>query len=179
MILNKKILLFILLVTPLTIQAQPDQYRTVYTSRFTLKPGGAVEYNTPQKYGLTGSLFFGTFKNQTAVDADGKPAPIGPPRSSFKGLALEGHYARGGYRAVLRFYDLYSFVGPAGLTLGAAYYSNNSYSSVFKRRELIGIEGELYLVFKVKAGILKDLDENRWIPTLGFGIPFGPKMYEY
>ncbi len=158
--------------------AQSSRYLEVYTSRFAVKPAVAGEYNTPQKYGAGVGLYLGKFTRRTTLDQDGKPAPVGPPRSAFKGVGFEAHYARGGYRFSAKYFELFSFIGAGGIAVGPVYYSNNSFSSVVKRTDLVGVEADLYLTFKAKAGVLKDLNSNRLIPTLGIGIPIGPKMYD-
>lgn len=172
------LLLLLFICATEVLQAQDSQYHEIYTSRFAVKPAVAGEYNSPQKYGAGVGLYFGKFTRRSVLDKNRKPAPVGPQRSSFKGIGFEAHYARGGYRVSAKYFELFSFIGAGGIAAGPVYYSNNSFSSVVKRTDLMGVEVDLYLTFKVKAGILKNLDSDQLIPTLGFGIPIGPKMYD-
>jgi hypothetical protein len=54
---------------------------------------------------------------------------------------------------------------------------NNSFSTVLKSSNLIGIEAELYAFYKLKIGILKATNEDVYIPSLGFGFAIGPNLF--
>jgi len=68
-------------------------------------------------------------------------------------------------------------VGAAGTRIGFVYLMNNSFSTVLKSSNLIGIEAELYAFYKLKVGILKATNEDVYIPSLGFGFAIGPNLY--
>ena len=151
--------------------------RTVFTESkqpFSIGIGGDLEYSTPQKYGAGVNLYVGSFTKRVILLGENNRRFM----NIFRGLNLEAMLSRGGYRLGAYYFDLQSFVGPAGFRVGLTYLSNNSYSTVLKRRDLIGIEAELQLLFTIKAGALKEVDGDRIIPTIGFGVAIGPNMFK-
>lgn len=145
------------------------------SSRFKISAGGDLGYSTPQKYGAGAGVYLGEYTTEI-IKYD---SLIARKYYAFKGVNLHASLFRGGYKFGVYYFDYDSFIGPVGFKAGPVYYMNNSYSSVMKRRDMIGIEAEFTVIFRVKTGILREVDGNRFIPTLGFGFQIGPRLYEY
>lgn len=144
------------------------------SSRFRVAIGGDAGYQTPQKYGIGAGIFIGSYTREVIM----YDSTIARNYYSFRGLNPHASLYRGGYKFGLFYYDFDSYIGPVGFKAGPVYYMNNSYSSVMKRRDMVGVEVELIVMFRLTAGILKEVDGNRFIPTLGFGFQVGPNMYK-
>ena len=166
--------LFTLFSSPTHAQYQEMQMDTTYvdTSFFAVKLGGGINYYTPMKYGAEVQLFIGKRHNYGIMSI---------PHSSdrdYNGIALGAGLYRGGYHFGIYYYDLSAWVGPAGKKIGLVYLNTNNYSSVVKRSELLGLQADFLLgLLDFKLGIMKEMDSNQMIPTLGIGIPVGPKLW--
>ena len=159
-------------------QENTDSTRTnwnvTYDSKLDVALGGSIEFTTPQKYGATLNLTLGENTQETVIQDQA------PPRTqrNIKGINLESGLYRAGYRFGLYFINVgSSLIGTAGTRIGVIYLKNNSFSNVLKSTELIGVEAELYAFYKIKMGVLKDLNQNKYIPSLGFGFGIGPNLY--
>lgn len=151
-----------------------DSMQIRSSTKFRVAVGGGIAYASPVKYGLSGGVYIGRF---ILEDLTYQNNPV-RTQSTFRGVNINAGYYRGGYQLGIYYFDFDSFVSAAGFKLGAVYYETNSFSSRFKNNQLAGIEAELYIMFKLKAGILSELNGERFIPILGIGIPFGPDMYK-
>lgn len=160
--------------TPMLCFAQKsDSLNHTYNSKFDVALGGSVEYTTPQKYGAAVNFTFGQRVSES-ISSDGFP-----PQTNIrlKGINFEGGLYRGGYRLGLYYINVgYSMIGVAGTRLGFVYLQNNSFSNVFESTDLIGVEAEFLAFYKLKLGLLKAMDKNRYIPSIGFGFGIGPSF---
>jgi|AntRauTorckE6833_2_1112554.scaffolds.fasta_scaffold56489_2 hypothetical protein len=144
---------------------------TTSTSRLGVALGGSLEYTTPQKYGA--ALNFTIGKNTTEIHMQ-DDIPIRTIQG-IKGLNLEAGLLRGGYRFGAYYGNFgWSIIGVVGTRVGVVYLKNNSHSNVLKSEDLIGIEAELFTIYKFKVGILKAVESDKYIPSLGFGFGIGP-----
>ncbi len=139
--------------------------------RFKIKPAGWAGFNSPQRYGGEGFLHFGKFAENTEF--------MGKYSSSYNGVRIGGGLYRGGYRYTVGYFKYDSFIGFAGYSVNLTYLNNNSFARVRKGSEMIGLQAEFTVLFQVRVGVFKDLNDDTIIPTFGFGIPIGPKMYDY
>lgn len=156
-------------------QSSSDSLVTEYDSHFDIVLGGSVEFATPQKYGAAVNLTFGKNVKKIFLQQNVASRTL----HNIKGINLEAGIFRGGYRAGLYFINVgSSMIGTAGTRIGMVYLKNNSFTNVLKSRDLIGIEAEIYAFYKIKVGVLKDLNDNKYIPSLGFGIGIGPTLYD-
>ncbi|GEM_PF-552916 len=145
-----------------------------FETTFNIAPAGAIEYTIPQKYGVSFNLSFGTKTREIRYYGNNPPLSS----QSLKGVNLEAGLYRGGYRFGASYvYLTSSMVGAAGTRIGFVYLMNNSFSTVLKSSNLIGIEAELYAFYKLKIGILKATNEDVYIPSLGFGFAIGPNLF--
>ncbi|MEQ9089633.1 MAG: hypothetical protein RIE52_01010 [Balneola sp.] len=145
-----------------------------FETTFNITPAGAIEYTTPQKYGVSFNLSFGIKTREIRYYENNPPLSS----QSLKGVNLEAGIYRGGYRFGASYVNLTSsMVGAAGIRIGLVYLMNNSFSSVLKSSDLIGIEAELYAFYKFKIGLLKATNEDVYIPSLGFGFTIGPNLF--
>jgi len=139
----------------------------IYNSSFGLAPGGTLEFATPQKYGGTVHLTLGKVTEEGLA-----PGQIS---KTIKGVNLEAGLFRGGQRFGLYYANLgYSIIGVAGTRIGMVYLRNDSFSRVLNSSDLIGVEAELFTIYKFKVGILKAVESDKYIPSLGFGFGIGP-----
>lgn len=146
-------------------------FDTTYSSRLGVALGGSLEYTTPQKYGVAFNFTIGKHTTETSTRNND------PYRTTegIKGLNLEAGMLRGGYRFGVYYGDFgWSLIGVVGTRVGLVYLDNNSYSNVLKSEALIGIEAELFTIYKFKVGILKAIEADKYIPSLGFGFGIGP-----
>ncbi len=169
----KKLILLLLLLFGLVFESAFAQPRTeIETKGFRVAPAASIDYSTPQKYGGTVNFTFGVQKNTNFIEENDT---IYKTWYEVRGLNVEAGLFRGGYRFGLYYADLgSSMVGTAGLRLGAVYMNNNSFSIVSKGEELVGLEAEFYAFYKFKVGVLKEINSNKVIPSLGFAITLGP-----
>lgn len=146
-------------------------FDTTYSSRFGVALGGSLGYTTPQKYGVALNFTIGKHTTETRTRNNN------PYRTTegIKGLNLETGIMRGGYRFGAYYGNFgWSLIGIVGTRVGVVYLKNNSYSNVLKSETLIGIEAELFAIYKFKIGILKAVESDKYIPSLGFGFGIGP-----
>lgn len=165
---------FLFIPTLSLAQDASDSLIYTYDHKFDVAIGGSVEFTTPQKYGAAINLTFG--KNTTQIISSKEI----PPRTNveLKGINFETGIYRGGHRFGLYYINVNSsMIGAAGTRIGVVYLMNNSFSTVLEGKNLLGIEAELYAFYKIKVGVLKSIDENKFIPSLGFGIGIGPNLY--
>jgi len=172
------LLIFLVLIPVLSFSQNGIDSTKFFQSneaKFVIAPAGVVEFTTPQKYGGSFNLTFGKKIKETTIYQEGDA----PSEShSLKGVNLEAGLYRGGYRFSVYYINVgYSLIGVAGGRVGLVHLKNNSFSRVFKSTDLIGVEAELYAFYKLKVGILKAVDENRYIPSLGFGFGIGPNFF--
>lgn len=143
-----------------------------FKKTFVVKPAASVYYSTPQKYGVEGEVYLGFLYDNN----------VNTPHEQdifLRSISLEGAYNRGGYTLGLAYSRLTASIGTIGLKYGLFYYSNNSYSTVMKRRKMFGPEITLHFeTFELSGGVLKEIEGNSLIPTLGFGIRIGPSLYK-
>ncbi len=138
-------------------------------SYFSIKPGGFIGFSSPQKYGVEARLFLGKFIEH--------PFHERKTFNTYDGLELSGGIYRGGYRYSIGYFSSQNFIASPGYAILISYMNNNSFARVRKGSELFGLHAEFNVVFQIRAGIYKDLNENKIIPSFGFGIPIGPNMY--
>lgn len=155
-------------------EADSTKISNQFETTFNIAPAGAIEYTTPQKYGVSFNLSFGIKTREIRYYENNPPLSS----QSLKGVNLEAGLYRGGYRFGASYVNLTSsMIGAAGTRIGLVYLMNNSFSSVLKSSDLIGIEAELYAFYKFKIGILKAKNEDVYIPSLGFGFTIGPNLF--
>jgi hypothetical protein len=146
-------------------------YNTQSTSVFGLGLGGSLEYTTPQKYGLAINVTLGNKTTEKRYQGD----DIYLTTQGIKGINLEAGLMRGGYRFGAYYGNFgWSMIGVVGTRIGVVYLKNNSFSKVLKSQDLIGLEAEIFAFYKIKVGVLKPVNEKRYIPSLGFGFGIGP-----
>lgn len=172
------ILIALLILIPAFSFAQSNvdstKISTKFETSFNIAPAGVIEYTSPQKYGVSFNLSIGTKIRQIRNYENNPPLSS----QSLKGVNLEAGLYRGGYRFGAYYVNLSSsMIGVAGTRIGLVYLTNNSFSSVLKSSNLIGIEAELYAFYKFKIGILKATNEDVYIPSLGFGFTIGPDLF--
>lgn len=175
---NNLILVAFLILIPAFSFAQSETDSTKISNQFkttfNIAPAGAIEYTSPQKYGLSFNLSFGIKTREIRYHENNPPLSS----QSLKGINLEAGLYRGGYRFGASYVNLSSsMIGAAGTRIGLVYLTNNSFSSVLKGSNLIGIEAELYAFYKFKIGLLKAINEDVYIPSLGFGFTIGPNLF--
>ena len=130
-----------------------------------------VDYGSPQKYGGSISLAFGL----STLTRQYFDEEVYRDNYGFRGLDLEAGIHRGGYRFAAYYAKLgSSMFGMAGTRFGISYLNNNSYSTVMKRDHLIGIEAEFRVLYFLRMGIFKEMDGNRVIPQISFGLALSP-----
>jgi hypothetical protein len=147
-----------------------EQFEVITLESFRIKTGMFLGSSSPQKYGADAELFFGKFTEEI----------IYPGRyySYYRGFKASAGIYRGGYRYSLGYFDNTSFISRAGYGLSVAYLVNNSFARFRESTELIGIQGELNLMFQVRFGVYREIDGGKLVPMLGIGLPIGPNMYE-
>ncbi len=139
--------------------------------KFKIKPASWIGFNSPQKYGIEGFMYFGKFTEDSEY--------LGKYSSTYTGIRIGGGIYRGGYRYTVGYYKYESYIGYIGYSLNLSYLNNNSIARVRKGSELLGLQAEFTLMFQLRIGLFKDLNDDKIIPTFGFGIPIGPKMFDY
>lgn len=172
------ILIALLILIPAFSFAQNETDSTnisnQFETTFNIAPAGVIEYTSPQKYGVSFNLSFGIKTHEIRYYENNPPLSS----QSLKGVNLEAGLYRGGYRFGAYYVNLSSsMIGVVGTRIGLVYLTNNSFSSVLKSSNLIGIEAELYAFYKFKIGILKATNEDVYIPSLGFGFTIGPDLF--